>query len=447
MGEKWKQSIISNKYPTNRDIPLKSAQSWLDGRREDDNAEGLWRIHDSLYDFSDFIQRHPGGPDWLKLTKGIDITELFEAHHISEYPEKLIEKYKVRDTEKPRNITLTIKEDGFYRTLKRRVRTKLATIDSKELYQKSDNIHNSLLAASYLLCIMSAYYQSTFLALIAGLLVNWTVIIAHNYFHRKDNWRMYTFNISMMSYREWRISHAMSHHMYANSYHDLELSLFEPFLCWIPSPDLKNFVTRYLSWIYSPIIYAVIPILQFVKRSVLSLILGTKQLYWDDIIPFTVPLAMYYTANIPLLTVLKIWLIMLLSCGFAFGLIGLTAAHHHPEIVHDGDAMRDNRDWGLYQIDTIIDRRDLKGSQLLVLTHFGEHILHHLFPTLDHGVLPELYPVLYETMADFEGELRECSWIHHIIGQFRQLARITPNPCPPGHQKRKGNKQKFISAH
>lgn len=43
--------------------------SWLDGRREDDNAEGLWRIHDSLYDFSDFIQRHPGGPDWLKLTK------------------------------------------------------------------------------------------------------------------------------------------------------------------------------------------------------------------------------------------------------------------------------------------------------------------------------------------------------------------------------------------
>lgn len=42
---------------------------WLEDKKRDDGAEGLWRIHDSLYDLSDFIKEHPGGQDWLVLTK------------------------------------------------------------------------------------------------------------------------------------------------------------------------------------------------------------------------------------------------------------------------------------------------------------------------------------------------------------------------------------------
>jgi cytochrome b involved in lipid metabolism len=41
----------------------------MQGRRKDDEAEGLWRIHDKLYDMTDFIDRHPGGRQWLILTK------------------------------------------------------------------------------------------------------------------------------------------------------------------------------------------------------------------------------------------------------------------------------------------------------------------------------------------------------------------------------------------
>ncbi|GBP98303.1 Cytochrome b5-related protein [Eumeta japonica] len=58
--------------------------------------------------------------------------------------------------------------------------------------------------------------------------------------------------------------------------------------------------------------------------------------------------------------------------------------HHTPAIYHDGDAQRKDRDWGLYQLDTVIDRSDIKKSQFMVLTHYGDHALHHLFPTLDH---------------------------------------------------------------
>lgn len=43
--------------------------SWLKSKRQQDDAEKLWRIHNSLYDLTDFIQYHPGGSDWLSLTK------------------------------------------------------------------------------------------------------------------------------------------------------------------------------------------------------------------------------------------------------------------------------------------------------------------------------------------------------------------------------------------
>lgn len=42
---------------------------WIESRRQDDNAEGLWRVHDKLYDLTEFIRLHPGGSDWIQLTK------------------------------------------------------------------------------------------------------------------------------------------------------------------------------------------------------------------------------------------------------------------------------------------------------------------------------------------------------------------------------------------
>lgn len=105
--------------------------SWLVSKRDDDEAEGLWRIRDTLYDFTNFIDKHPGGSFWLKETKGTDITELFEAHHLSSLPASLIDSYKVRDAMNERIYTLTMHENGFYQTLKRRVRDKLPTIDVK----------------------------------------------------------------------------------------------------------------------------------------------------------------------------------------------------------------------------------------------------------------------------------------------------------------------------
>lgn len=116
-------------------------------------------------------------------------------------------------------------------------------------------IHNVILASTFISAMVYARYNNWLLLVFAGLMMCWNAVIGHNYFHRKDNWRMYTFNLSLMNVSDWRISHVLSHHFYANTFHDLELSLFEPLLCWVPNPYIKSKMNRILSSLYSPVVY------------------------------------------------------------------------------------------------------------------------------------------------------------------------------------------------
>jgi len=58
-----------------------------------------------------------------------------------------------------------------------------------------------------------------------------------------------------------------------------------------------------------------------------------------DFIPFLLPISMSLVTP-KILIALKLWLIMLLISSTLFGLIGFNAAHHHPDIFHDGDIYR-----------------------------------------------------------------------------------------------------------
>lgn len=67
--EEGVKSSLGFKYSKLRDHPLHTAHLWMQMKSEHDGAENLWRIHDGLYDLSDFIEEHPGGSEWLELTK------------------------------------------------------------------------------------------------------------------------------------------------------------------------------------------------------------------------------------------------------------------------------------------------------------------------------------------------------------------------------------------
>lgn len=76
---------------------------------------------------------------------------------------------------------------------------------------------------------------------------------------------------------------------------------------------------------------------------------------------------MYLFGNANFFIVIKMWLFIVFMGSYIFSAIGLNAAHHHPDIVHDGDTLRDGLDWGIYQLDTVMERADIKGS--LEITH------------------------------------------------------------------------------
>lgn len=92
-------------------------------RRRDENIGNLWRVHDKLYDLDKFTSIHPGGADWLLFSRGLDITEAFEASHVVNVAkvEAILGKYYVRDAATVRNSPYTFKDDGFYKTVKRRI--------------------------------------------------------------------------------------------------------------------------------------------------------------------------------------------------------------------------------------------------------------------------------------------------------------------------------------
>jgi hypothetical protein len=90
--------------------------------------ENRWLIHGKLYDLSPFVDRHPGGQDWILLGKGRDCTELFESVHAlsARHPSSMLAKYEVKDhTEEVPEEIFDWSDSGFYRTLVRNVKAEL----------------------------------------------------------------------------------------------------------------------------------------------------------------------------------------------------------------------------------------------------------------------------------------------------------------------------------
>lgn len=119
---------------------------------------------------------------------------------------------------------------------------------------------------SLILSVISTRLQHILVEALAGLFLVWQAVAAHNYFHQRDNWQMYSFNLTLMNFADWRISHAMSHHIYTNSLYDLEMTLPEPYLCWIPNKEVARKTRRIFSICIQPLVYALLFSASFSQR-------------------------------------------------------------------------------------------------------------------------------------------------------------------------------------
>lgn len=88
------------------------------------------------------------------------------------------------------------------------------------------------------------------------------------------------------------------------------------------------------------IVDIVIIFIPLFRRIFYSLVRGYK-LHIDEFLPFIIPIVMYlFGGDHSFVDALKLFLVVIMAGGFMFMIIGANAGHHHPEIVHEGDAVR-----------------------------------------------------------------------------------------------------------
>ncbi|XP_012286540.1 cytochrome b5-related protein [Orussus abietinus] len=410
-------------YLPARDDGFATGAGFMKSRRETDGAEDLWRVQDKLYDLNGFASFHPGGAEWIRLTKGTDITEAFEVHHLTDKAERMLPKFYIRDAKTPRSVPLTFETNGFYKSFKRRAVEALKDVNIHRPSTRSNVVTDSIVASTVTFCVMAAFFQSWILAAIAGLFLAWTASAGHNYMHMRDNFRMYYMDLCLLSSKLWRITHVLSHHMYPNTHWDYEIYAYEPFIQWLPAKD-KSLIAKFLPKLGSPLIWSMTFFQQGVQRIVCA-IFAYGVVEFRDVVPLILPLSMYLVTSSLLIT-LKTWFLVILFGGFFFGFIGVNAAHHHPDIFHEGDIFRSDFDWGLFEMDAVRDRNVIDDSLVLTLMSFGSHGLHHLLPTVDHDYLPLCYPAFQETCKEFGIDCTKWNYWTLVGGQFEQLGRVEP---------------------
>lgn len=84
-------------------------------------------------------------------------------------------------------------------------------------------------------------------------------------------------------------------------------------------------------------------------------------------------------------------------------------------------------DWGIHQLDTIEQRIEYDDSLFKSITRFGDHAVHHLFPTLDHAELKYIYPILQEHCDKFEMQLKTTDFYGALMNNCKQIMRSIPN--------------------
>ena len=152
-----------------------------------------------------------------------------------------------------------------------------------------------------------------------------------------------------------------------------------------------------------------------------------KVWYWDELIPLSLPAAMWLFSGTPY----TLWFFVIhflhfivinIAGSFLYNLFAINNGHHGPTIVHEGDEFV-SLDFGIFQTRAIIDRLEFDNNLFAVMGYFGLHVLHHLFPTVDHADLPLLQDIFDETCKDFSIVYKQQTTVDAFKNQFKQLAR------------------------
>ena len=379
-----------------------TAEGYCESRRLTDTAGSrLWRIHDKYFDLTDFAESHPGGKEWLERTRGWDITEAVQSHHVRlswSQLYRMIKKYEVPAPDGLEAVPpqrFCFDEDGFYGTLRQRAAAylKQAGAPTGKPPASIVALNVSFVVLWATVASLAVWLVSPLLAACAGFLLLSVWGVGHNFLHqgsRAPGARLrYVMGLTGVCSPDFQITHCLSHHLTPNTTLDIEVYAFKAVkLHWLPSERGNSpLVQRALALV----VFALL-IPTTLGQRVVGVLKRERSVHGEDfLLPAVV--AVFALAAPTVATGLGLAFVMYATFGVVISVIGLIV-HHGASADegrllawHDGDGRPLARDWAAFEIAATTDH-STRANQFVSLLLFGNlnhHVAHHLWPAVDHS--------------------------------------------------------------
>lgn len=380
-----------------------------------------WCYKNKIYDLSDFIKTHPGGAHWLEMTRGSDITDFVETHHLNIGKiEEILKKYYVKESENRVDFfRFEWSEKTLYSSIRKRVVSYL-----KERGQGGNmqvKLQYFLLIFSFFACFFWLYKsQSQIIAFITGIFCFAMLGVGHNFIHQKTSLLRFCADVTLFGSYQWTVSHALSHHTYTNLEIDIEIQAMEPFIYYLANKP-KN---PAINVVFGHLLFIFLGVLNYIRRF-LFFFVGKDKLQPENVIPL-IELVILWTNAEGFGSALKLWLIM--HSVASFQMILATFPNHRTEnhwSEGEPNAVK------CFAEHTILTTSDHSVKLPLIFAYlcfggFNDHILHHLFPTIDRSLIPELKHILIEECKKFGIVYKESNFFENLKGVYVAFFRDKP---------------------
>jgi len=435
--------------------------------------ENYWLIHGEYYDMRPFIERHPGGETFILLGKGKNCTELFESVHcLSKINvHNILAKYKV---ERPEGIPkeeelYTWKEDGFYRTVVKRVREKF-NIDSKDkkpTYFKANFTYwfkTISLITLWFACVYYALFSGSLIAAaIAGCIIEMLgFCIMHDGSHGalfKQGWK----NIFLMSIWNlwmfwcpwiWLRHHTYAHHSFTGVHsRDPDINNSKALIRKHEKTKWKKFYTtqgkHFILFLmlfpnqhFGQSIQYFVTMLRYSSGAKRSRIFGLPLEYlpkfWQRIsfVVFLVSFFAHFVAPFFLVPGGKFAAFLVIFVYWAC--LGTSyfmnvAPNHETIETHETMQNKEDMDWGAQQVLSSANHSGSGNLWSTLVTHLwggmNFQIEHHLFPGVCHVHYPEISKIVQKTANEFGVKYVSLTWWGAMF-QYQQMLEYFSTRAP-----------------
>lgn len=394
----------------------------------------LWQVDGKYYDLEPFLEKHPGGRRFLEQTRGTDCTALFNSTHLHDaIPRATLAKFYVGEVA-DYAPEYDWDGEGFYPTLKRRVREHFAS-EAKERGLRGRKLriaHHGTpeffgrFAAIYLLFIALSVGAVAFGQWWCALLWGPVAFAIGGYGHEamhagvfktvRNNRILALMTLDLMGVSSFVFTamHVPLHHIYTNEPEvDPDIEVHFPLVREFEGQPRQFFHRG--QHVYAWVLYFItFPVLWL--ADIVAAVSGwwfgpygkMERPRWREALSFTlfkgISAGLWYVLPYVLLpweTALAMQLLMIGGAGLMVQ--GTFALSHQNALAMDlaHEHRSPSRDWGVLQMRTTADFQHTWWLPITMFGGLGYQIEHHLFPTISYSRLGEIAPIVRQTCKEF----------------------------------------------